>query len=220
MRCVQWGLASMYQLLWRMDCPWRSRTNRHPRIARHPARSCANAADANGWGSPTRKQLARKQLAMSDLYRPLIERFGWRVDVDPVLGIGPSRETGPVTVADAPLPAPRSFRHKAATPFAPGACGEVRSGFFARGTHDIVPCPACAVEAPGRVNSWATSRVSQPNSTSPLTTRTSAAASFVTPCSVADGARRRRCSPLSLARARCRTSRSLSNSSPKPIPNW
>lgn len=100
-------------------------------------------------GLPYRKQLARKQLAMSDLYRPLIERFGWRVDVDPVLGIGPSRETGPVTVADAPLPAPRSFRHKAATPFAPGACGEVRSGFFARGTHDIVPCPACAVEAPG-----------------------------------------------------------------------
>ena len=72
-------------------------------------------------GLPYRKQLARKQLAMSDLYRPLIERFGWRVDVDPVLGIGPSRETGPVTVADAPLPAPRSFRHKAATPFAPGA---------------------------------------------------------------------------------------------------
>ena len=90
-------------------------------------------------GLPYRKQLARKQLAMSDLYRPLIERFGWRVDVDPVLGIGPSRETGPVTVADAPLPAPRSFRHKAATPFAPGACGEVRSGFFARGTHDNIP---------------------------------------------------------------------------------
>ena len=44
-------------------------------------------------GLPYRKQLARKQLAMSDLYRPLIERFGWRVDVDPVLGIGPSRET-------------------------------------------------------------------------------------------------------------------------------
>ena len=44
---------------------------------------------------------------------------------------------------------PRAFRYKAATPFAPGPRGRVRCGFFARGTHDIVFCPECAVEASG-----------------------------------------------------------------------
>lgn len=86
-------------------------------------------------GLPYRKQLARKHAAMVELYAPLIERFGWDVEVSPVMGMD-SRS-------------PRAFRHKAATPFAPGEGGEVRGGFFARGTHDIVACPACAVEAPG-----------------------------------------------------------------------
>ena len=92
-------------------------------------------------GLPYRKQLARKQLAMSDLYRPLIERFGWRVDVDPVLGIGPSRETGPVTVADAPLPAPRSFRHKAATPFRPRRMWRSTQRFLRPGNARYRPLP-------------------------------------------------------------------------------
>ena len=47
------------------------------------------------------------------------------------------------------LPAPRGFRHKAVTPFAPGPHGQVRCGFYTRGTHEIVHVPDCIVEAPG-----------------------------------------------------------------------
>lgn len=103
-------------------------------------------------GLPYRKQLARKHAAMVELFEPLIESFGWNATVEPVLGMGPDRTSGPVTVADTPLASPRAFRHKAATPCAPGkgrAGNTVQSGFFARGTHDIIPCPACSVEAPG-----------------------------------------------------------------------
>ena len=44
---------------------------------------------------------------------------------------------------------PAHYRHKAATPFAPGTRGTVRSGFYARGSHRIVPCSDCLVEAVG-----------------------------------------------------------------------
>ena len=44
---------------------------------------------------------------------------------------------------------PVHYRHKAATPFAPGVRGAVQSGFYARGTHRIVPCAECLAEAPG-----------------------------------------------------------------------
>ena len=57
-------------------------------------------------------------------------------------------KAGPLTVTDTPLAAPRAFRHKAATPFAPAADGSVRGGFFAR-VRTMSDCPACAVEAPG-----------------------------------------------------------------------
>lgn len=43
---------------------------------------------------------------------------------------------------------PTHYRHKAATPFAPAKRGTIRSGFYARGTHRIVPCASCVVEAP------------------------------------------------------------------------
>lgn len=100
-------------------------------------------------GLPYRKQLARKHAAMTELFAPLIAHFGWDVAVEPVLGMGASREQGPVTVADAPLASPRAFRHKAASPFAPTKNGGIQAGFFARGTHEIIPCGVCAVEAPG-----------------------------------------------------------------------
>lgn len=100
-------------------------------------------------GLPYRKQLARKHAAMTELFAPLIERFDWDVAVEPVLGMGADREQGPVTVADAPLASPRAFRHKAASPFAPTKNGGIQAGFFARGTHEIIPCGACAIEAPG-----------------------------------------------------------------------
>ncbi|RVU96667.1 23S rRNA (uracil(1939)-C(5))-methyltransferase RlmD [Coriobacteriales bacterium OH1046] len=46
---------------------------------------------------------------------------------------------------------PRAYRHKAATPFAPGGTGggQVRSGFYAQGTHRIVSCEGCLVEKDG-----------------------------------------------------------------------
>ena len=41
---------------------------------------------------------------------------------------------------------PAHYRHKAATPFAPGPRGSIRSGFYAKGTHRIVRCRECLVE--------------------------------------------------------------------------
>lgn len=90
---------------------------------------------------PYKKQLAAKQAAMEELFAALCERES--ISVDPIRGMG-------VTLGDpGKYPAPRGFRHKAATPFAPGKEGAVRCGFFERGTHKIVAVPECPVEAPG-----------------------------------------------------------------------
>lgn len=90
---------------------------------------------------PYKKQLAAKQAAMEELFASLCEREG--IAVDPIRGMG-------VTLGDpGKYPAPRGFRHKAATPFAPGKEGAVRCGFFERGTHKIVAVPECPVEASG-----------------------------------------------------------------------
>ncbi len=90
---------------------------------------------------PYKKQLAAKQAAIEELFASLCEREG--ISVDPIRGMG-------VTLGDpGKYPAPRGFRHKAATPFAPGKEGAVRCGFFERGTHRIVAVPECPVEAPG-----------------------------------------------------------------------
>lgn len=78
---------------------------------------------------------------MEELFAALCEREG--ISVDPIRGMG-------VTLGDpGKYPAPRGFRHKAATPFAPGKEGAIRCGFFERGTHKIVAVPECPVEAPG-----------------------------------------------------------------------
>lgn len=126
-------------------------------------------------GMPYRKQLARKQQMVEELFGPVIAEFGWGIAPDAVLGMrmldapgadggraglagdvsaSPALASDPlrtatVTIADGKLAAPRGFRHKAATPFAPGPEGTVRGGFYARGTHDIIEVPACPVEAPG-----------------------------------------------------------------------
>ena len=90
---------------------------------------------------PYKKQLAAKQAAMEELFAALCEREG--ISVDLIRGMG-------VTLGDpGKYPAPRGFRHKAATPFAPGREGAIRCGFFERGTHRIVAVPECPVEAPG-----------------------------------------------------------------------
>lgn len=53
-------------------------------------------------------------------------------------------EVGHVLGMDEPL----HYRHKAVTPYAPGPHGRVRCGFYAQGTHRIVPCGSCLVEEP------------------------------------------------------------------------
>lgn len=101
-------------------------------------KSCGGCTALN---RPYKKQLAAKQAAMEELFAELCEREG--IAVDPIRGMG-------VTLGDpGKYPAPRGFRHKAATPFAPGKEGAVRCGFFERGTHRIVAVPECPVEAPG-----------------------------------------------------------------------
>lgn len=76
-------------------------------------------------------QLRRKQEEMEGLFAGVCEADGCRVA--PILGMGE----------------PVAFRHKAATPFAPGPHGRYRAGFFERGSHRIVWCEQCLVEAPG-----------------------------------------------------------------------
>lgn len=92
---------------------------------------------------PYRKQLARKQTAIEELFAPLMDAFGWDVAPDAVRGMGArAGDSGRAA-------APRGFRCKVTTPFAPGPSGAVLSGLFAAGTHEIVPVASCPVEAAG-----------------------------------------------------------------------
>ena len=155
--------------------PHRTSRAPHPRTPSNAASRRARKASAGpcpimhacggcAWlGMPYTKQLARKQEIVDALFAPLIARMGWGIAPEAVLGMRAARvetdalEPGPaevvaartVTAAEGKLAAPRAFRYKAATPFAPGEGRTVRAGFFAAGTHRIVPAPDCAVEAPG-----------------------------------------------------------------------
>lgn len=103
-------------------------------------RTCGGCA----WlGVPYKKQLVRKQRAMEELFVPLLERFGWQLEIDPIRGMGGTSES------TGKLASPRAFRYKAATPFAPRPNGRIACGFYAPGTHRIVAAEDCAVEAPG-----------------------------------------------------------------------
>ena len=96
--------------------------------------SCPVSRECGGCellATPYPVQLERKTRAMERLYEPVCRACG--VSVEPVLG----------------MDEPRGYRYKAATPLAPGKRHSVRCGFYARGTHEIVRCPECAVEAPG-----------------------------------------------------------------------
>ncbi len=85
-------------------------------------------------------QLRRKRQAVLDLFEDLL----------PQGATASEREARvPIHGMDADGMEPAGYRHKAATPFAPGKGGSVRSGFYARGSHRIVPCTNCLVEAPG-----------------------------------------------------------------------
>lgn len=89
------------------------------------ARSCGGCE----WLSvPYPIQLKRKQAQVEELLAPLASIND--VTVEPIRGM------------DEPL----AYRHKAATPFAPGKGRTVRSGFYASGTHKIIASKECLVE--------------------------------------------------------------------------
>lgn len=89
------------------------------------ARSCGGCE----WLSvPYPIQLKRKQAQVEELLAPLANINN--VTIKPIRGM------------DEPL----AYRHKAATPFAPGKGRTVRSGFYASGTHKIIASKECLVE--------------------------------------------------------------------------
>ncbi|MBF0909244.1 MAG: 23S rRNA (uracil-5-)-methyltransferase RumA, partial [Atopobium sp.] len=89
------------------------------------ARSCGGCE----WLSvPYPIQLKRKQTQVEELLAPLASINN--VTIEPIRGM------------DEPL----AYRHKAATPFAPGKDRTVRSGFYASGTHKIIASKECLVE--------------------------------------------------------------------------
>ena len=89
------------------------------------ARSCGGCE----WLSvPYPIQLKRKQAQVEELLAPLASINN--VTIEPIRGM------------DEPL----AYRHKAATPFAPGKGRTVRSGFYASGTHKIITSKECLVE--------------------------------------------------------------------------
>lgn len=89
------------------------------------ARSCGGCE----WLSvPYPIQLKRKQAQVEELLTPLASIND--VTVEPIRGM------------DEPL----AYRHKAATPFAPGKSRTVRSGFYASGSHKIIASKECLVE--------------------------------------------------------------------------
>ena len=78
---------------------------------------------------PYELQLQRKQRAMEELFAHVVEQDG--AQLAPIVG----------------MERPLAYRHKAATPFAPGK--RMRCGFFERGSHRIAYCAHCLVEAEG-----------------------------------------------------------------------
>ena len=90
-------------------------------------------------------QLRRKRERVESLFQDILPGTSSQTDGAlprlPMLGM--DEDSGAPAGAQ-----PIAYRHKAATPFAPGTHGAVRSGFYAHGTHRIVPCAACLVEDP------------------------------------------------------------------------
>ena len=99
--------------------------------------TCPHARKCGGceWlAVPHELQLKRKQHAVEELFSEVTEKDG--VSVSPIAG----------------MRRPVAYRHKAASPYAPGSRatrGRMACGFYERGTHRIVYCQDCLVEAPG-----------------------------------------------------------------------
>ena len=95
--------------------------------------TCPIARDCGGceWlAVPYPIQLRRKQEQVEGLLGRMAEKDD--AAIEPIRGM------------DEPV----RYRHKAATPFAHARGGRVRCGFYAAGTHRIVPCDECLVEDP------------------------------------------------------------------------
>ena len=96
--------------------------------------SCPVEKDCGGceWlAVPYPIQLERKSKDMAHLFEPFTQNS--ECTMKPIVG----------------MDTPAAYRYKAATPLAPGKNRSVQCGFFKRGTHDIVRCPTCLVEADG-----------------------------------------------------------------------
>jgi len=96
--------------------------------------TCPTAKNCGGCETlavPYPIQLKRKQKQVEELFADLLGERMHDV-IQPIVG----------------MQSPVAYRNKAATPFAPGTKGTIRSGFFAKGTHRIVKCQSCLVEDP------------------------------------------------------------------------
>lgn len=78
---------------------------------------------------PYELQLKRKQAAMEELFAEVAEKDG--TALEPIRGMAE----------------PLAYRYKAASPYAPGK--RMRCGFYEQGSHRLVYCKQCLVEAPG-----------------------------------------------------------------------
>ena len=95
--------------------------------------TCPIARDCGGceWlAVPYPIQLRRKQEQVEELLGEMVKADD--AALEPIRGM------------DEPV----RYRHKAATPFAHARGGRVLAGFYAAGTHRIVPCEECLVEEP------------------------------------------------------------------------
>ena len=114
--------------------PWRGTATRYTCPMGYRTYTCPIAKRCGGceWlAVPYPIQLRRKGEYVRELFGEMAKQDG--ATIDDVRGMSE----------------PVSFRHKAATPFAPGKGGRLRCGFYAAGTHRIVSCHECLVEAPG-----------------------------------------------------------------------
>lgn len=94
--------------------------------------TCAVAKKCGGCellAVPYELQLKRKQRAMEELFAEVVEQDG--ATLEPIRG----------------MRKPLAYRFKAASPYAPGK--RMRCGFYERGTHRLVYCKECLVEAHG-----------------------------------------------------------------------
>lgn len=139
-------------------------------------RACGGCTALN---RPYKKQLAAKQAAMEELFAELCEREG--IAVDPIRGMD-------VTLGDpGKYPAPRGFRHKAATPLLPARRALSAAAFLSVARTRSLPFPNALSRhrAPARFST--ASRMRPSICIFPPLMRTSILVCFAMPSSAAVG---------------------------------